>query len=156
MIIWSIYAISDDSGPIYIGMTAMPERRRKYHLWGRFRGRGVRFDVLCCAVTEQDAAEVEAALIFKHRPRLNIAHSIVRPPVVQYIDTTRRAHGQDVPFRMRLREGEKHPGTMAEKLALMGWSQTRAYQMFGSFGAGAAIMERARAKRRAKYGDDAD
>lgn len=154
---WFIYALTVDDEIVYVGRTMYPNRRRRQHLWEQRKGINPQLEVLCCSATKSDAAATEAMLIAEYTPKFNIAHSSKRRPVVRHVETFRPSLDGPAPVTMRLREGMMHPddarkvwmegpGTMQERLARMGWSVSAAYQMFGSYGAGAAMMDMVRAR----------
>lgn len=154
---WFIYALIVDDEIVYIGRTTQPTARRRQHRWEQRKGCNPELEVMCCSATTADAVATEAMLIAKHAPKFNVAYSPRRRLVVRHVETFRRGIDGPIPVTMRLREGMMHPndarkvwidgpGTMQERLARMGWTLTTAYQIFGSCGAGEAVMERARAR----------
>ena len=156
---WFIYALIVDGDIVYIGRTTQPEIRRRRHLWERQKGLDPTFEVICCSSTTADAAAVETTLIAKHAPKFNVAHSSRRRPTVRLVKTFRPGIDGLVPVTMRLRDGMMHPdearkvwtdgpGTIQERIARMGWPLATAYQIFGPYGAGDEIMERARNQKK--------
>lgn len=159
---WFIYALSEGDEVVYIGRSTRPERRHAQHKWARFKGRDVQFTVLCCACGVENASAIEARLIAAYNPRLNVAFKDKPTPVVGHVETMRQTPNGPVPVTMRLREGMMHPdearavwlngpGTMQERLDRMGWKLGTAYQMFGSFGLGDALMKRAQKRREERW-----